>query len=259
MSSWYLIQALVTLRNEINSVYPNRAKVSDGSIGDTAHSARTSDHNPIEGGPHDGMVCAIDVTQWDPGTPLNPNDDVAEHLAEHLRASKDKRIKYVIWRGRMFSSYATSSCPAWTWRPYSGINGHFHHCHVSVYDTAGAGTWGFKALTPAKPRAWINMRQGATDESVFAHGGMEFQVTEGQLILKALSIRWGDKTLDPGAVDGDYGPKMAKAVAAFQRRQQKFLVDFKLPDAKFWKGPFPGTMFGGRTVAALRWWNNHTA
>lgn len=140
--AWKLSPALVRLRDEINAAYPTRSKASDGSIGDTAHSARKSDHNPDSA----GWVRAIDVTEWDPGTPNVDGDDVAEALAEFLRASKDPRVKYVIWRGRMFASYATASRKAWTWGRYTGPNGHFKHCHVSVVaDARGLDpkAWGF--------------------------------------------------------------------------------------------------------------------
>ena len=126
--NWHLAPSLVQLRAEITAGWPGRSTVSDGSIGDPAHSARVSDHNPDA----DGWVRAVDVTQWDPHTPNDPSDDVAQALAEHLRSQRDPRIKYVIWRGRMFSSYATATRAAWAWGPYSGPNGHFHHVHVSV-------------------------------------------------------------------------------------------------------------------------------
>jgi hypothetical protein len=53
-------------------------------------------------------------------------------IAEALRESEDSRVKYVIYNHRMFSSYPTSTVPAWTWRPYSGINAHLSHMHVSI-------------------------------------------------------------------------------------------------------------------------------
>ena len=87
--TWRLAGSLVTLRNEINAAYPGRSKVSDGSIGDTSHSARVSDHNPDAG----GVVRAIDVTQDDPFDTPTPADDVAEAVAEFLRQKKDPRIK----------------------------------------------------------------------------------------------------------------------------------------------------------------------
>lgn len=43
---WYLAPSLAQLRAEVNARWPKRSKASDGTIGDRAHSARTSDHNP---------------------------------------------------------------------------------------------------------------------------------------------------------------------------------------------------------------------
>jgi hypothetical protein len=48
--SWRLAKALEELRGEVNARWPNRDKSSDGSIGDTSHAARKSDHNPNAAG-----------------------------------------------------------------------------------------------------------------------------------------------------------------------------------------------------------------
>ncbi len=45
--SWRLAKSLVSLRNELNTAYGGRSKVSDGSIGDLAHSSRVSDHTRV--------------------------------------------------------------------------------------------------------------------------------------------------------------------------------------------------------------------
>jgi hypothetical protein len=47
-----------------------------------------------------------------------------------LRISKDRRIKYVISNRRIFSGEVSP----WTWRPYSGVNAHDKHVHISVID-----------------------------------------------------------------------------------------------------------------------------
>lgn len=116
---WRVARSLNTLLAQINALAPRRSKTSDGSIGDAAHATRTSDHNPwyVLGGT--GVVTARDFTH-----------DVAggldcHWLAARLVASGDKRIKYIIWSNRIWG-------PATGWRPYSGVNPHTHHLHLSV-------------------------------------------------------------------------------------------------------------------------------
>jgi hypothetical protein len=55
----------------------------------------------------------------------------AGDIAEMLRLSQDKRIKYIISNRRIASSLVSR----WQWRPYNGANAHTHHVHVSVMDT----------------------------------------------------------------------------------------------------------------------------
>lgn len=115
---WRLAKSLQQLLLQINARKPNRSKSSDGTIGDAAHSARTSDHNP------DGLgtVCALDITN-DP-----KNGFMSEDIAEGLRAGKDRRIKYIISNRKICSPDQQN----WAWRKYSGSNPHDHHVHISV-------------------------------------------------------------------------------------------------------------------------------
>lgn len=133
MSNWRLAKSLTKLRDQINAAYPQRSKVSDGTIGDTAHQkAGTSDHLPNG----DGVVTAIDITH-SPATGFDARD-----LADTLVESQDRRIKYIIYNKRMVGSYPAHGKPAWTWRPYTGSNPHTKHVHISVngskslYDSA---------------------------------------------------------------------------------------------------------------------------
>lgn len=126
---FYIAGSLEKLRAQLNALAPNRSKVSDGGIGDAAHSSRTSDHNPIAG---TGQVCARDFTH-DPAGGLD-----CHVLAVALVKSGDARIKYIIWNRRI-----------WTlnlgWQPYGGDNPHTKHLHLSVRSGAlGDGT-----------RAWV--------------------------------------------------------------------------------------------------------
>lgn len=119
MAEWRVAKALDKLLAQINAKWPDRDKSSDGSIGDTNHASRTSDHNPWVDG---GIVTARDFTH-DPGHGFD-----SYVFAEHLRQTKDPRIKYVISNRRIFSSVQTP----WVWQSYNGTNPHDHHVHVSV-------------------------------------------------------------------------------------------------------------------------------
>lgn len=120
MPAAFLTPALATLRAEIDALYPNRSKLSDGWLGDAAHAARHSDHNPEE----DGSVDAIDVTH----DPANGCD--CFKLREQVK--HDPRIVgggYVIFNGEIYNPDISDS-----WRDYDGENQHEHHMHVSVAD-----------------------------------------------------------------------------------------------------------------------------
>ena len=133
--AWRLAKSLTTMRGELDDKFPGRSKASDGSIGDAAHASRTSDHNPNSR----GVVCAIDVT-------TQGQDEVGDAIV--TAAWKDRRVKYMIWKGRIVSSTTSP----WVWRNYSGSNQHNHHLHISVggnYDSATP--WGIAAPAPPEP------------------------------------------------------------------------------------------------------------
>lgn len=135
-TGWRLAPSLVTYVQEADSVYPQRDRNSDGSIGDLAHQSRTSDHNPDD----DGWVCAVDLDE-----DLAPGLDL-KAFAEQLRQRRDRRIAYVIYEGRTFKSYPRNGYEAWAWQPYTGENAHLHHLHLSItHDDARFDTspWGF--------------------------------------------------------------------------------------------------------------------
>jgi hypothetical protein len=124
MPRWRLAKSLEQLRATINEEFPGRSRVSDGSIGDSAHASRKSDHNPNE----DGVVTAIDITH-DPKSGCTGN-----RLAEAFVSNQDPRIKYIIWDKRIIKSYKdTAGIAPWTWQRYTGSNNHSKHIHISVW------------------------------------------------------------------------------------------------------------------------------
>lgn len=121
--AWRVARSLDILLGQLNRRFPQRSKVSDGSIGDAAHATRDSDHNPWYG---PGIVTARDYTH-DPAHGL----DIGR-LSDELAASRDRRIKYVIANGWILDSRAGHN--PWKWVRYSGSNPHTAHLHLSVMD-----------------------------------------------------------------------------------------------------------------------------
>ncbi|HET6533068.1 MAG TPA: hypothetical protein VFH03_20965, partial [Actinoplanes sp.] len=138
MVSWILVPCLVALRNEMNRLAPNRDKASDGSIGDSAHSQSSSDHNPDETGrtPYEDAdsrneVHAIDVDK-DLRKPGWSMQKCVEIIVVRHRTGRDNRLQNVIYNRRIWSRSW-----GWTARAYTGSNPHNQHAHFSArYTTA---------------------------------------------------------------------------------------------------------------------------
>lgn len=114
-----LCKAGVQLREQIDDTFPDRDRRSDGWVSDSAHKLRKSDHNPTP----EGWVFAVDVD-----SDLRSDKSAPFDLADQLRilAKRDKRIKYIIFAGRICSAKSL-----WRWRKYRGINPHNTHIHIS--------------------------------------------------------------------------------------------------------------------------------
>ena len=133
-----LAKSLVTLIDQVVQQFPNRNTRNDGTIGDTAHQHRVSDHNPNISLGGKGIVTALDITH----DPAHGFDALA--FAESLRQQKEPRVKYVIFNGRIFSS----ETHPWEWRDRNkGAGDHSEHVHVSVVDDPklfdDAAPWSF--------------------------------------------------------------------------------------------------------------------
>lgn len=135
MVDFVVDKGILKLRSQIDAAAPGRSKASDGTVGDLDHQSRDSEHNPedtadsSDGNDPDNQVDAGDFTH-------DPAHGADMHvISEAIRLSKDRRVLYVIFNGRIFSRYAVNGVPAWTWRPYTGSNKHTEHMHVSVVDS----------------------------------------------------------------------------------------------------------------------------
>lgn len=127
--TWRNCKASITLIEEVNKRWPKRDTASDGTIGDAAHASRNSDHNPwIIGSDGVGVVTARDIDEDLDGVTVDSGPD-AKELFNHLLSlgkSGDKRLKYLIYEG-----YIYSAKHGWVTRTYTGLNSHSKHIHVS--------------------------------------------------------------------------------------------------------------------------------
>ena len=125
--------AAIAVLRQATAQQPRRNKASDGLLPSAAHlkASPTSDHN---------TGYAVDLTH-----DLKHGIDCAE-LFEKLQ--EDKRVKYLIFRGRIWSKEKGVS-------KYSGLNAHNKHIHISIKDEHGNDTsewfpWLGKAKTVGK-------------------------------------------------------------------------------------------------------------
>lgn len=108
-----LAPSLRNLFQEIDVRWPNRDRRTDGWIGDAAHQARESDHNPDSR----GIVHAIDVDK----DGIDTNAVIGAAVRDEMPTS------YVIYNRQIWSRTRL-----WLPRPYTGSNPHTGHIHVSI-------------------------------------------------------------------------------------------------------------------------------
>jgi hypothetical protein len=125
-----LVAAGVKLRKQVDRRWPKRDRRSDGWIGDRAHQARKSDHNPDSKGFVHALDIDADLDKDDPKAAQR----LANQLVAYAKSGKPgaDRIKYVVFNDRIASG--TYKNTYWEWRG-SGY-GHMHHIHVSFTNKA---------------------------------------------------------------------------------------------------------------------------
>lgn len=171
--TWRVAGSILVLHAQLkagtSAAPPATSAAEWGTIDDAAH-ASTSDHHPhsFRGWGND-IVTAGDF----PDRPDLGLD--ARRVLDDIRRSRDPRVKYGISHRQMFSSYATSRYPAWTWRPYTGSDGHWTHGHLSVVGDARADgdqpwqTIGAEDMTPDQAQMLEDM---AWREDAIASGSL---------------------------------------------------------------------------------------
>jgi len=201
--SWYLAPSLVQLRAEVNKRWPNRPKVSDGTVGDAAHAARASDHNPNAR----GSVDAFDITY--PG--VDPKVIISA-------VSKHPSANYVIFNRKIYSRSSN-------WKPiaYTGISPHAEHLHVSIMQSVKAENdttpWLAGATVKPKPklvkRSTFPLPTGqAFGRKISAKIHNGYRNSEDKSDVKKIQRKLG---VSP--VSGWFGPITERAVKRWQLRR----------------------------------------
>lgn len=168
-STWRLARSLEVLLAEVDARWPGRSKRSDGTIGDAAHAARKSDHNPNAV----GVVRALDITHDPAGC---RGDLVAEYLRT-LGEAGDDRLNgggYVIW-----NRLVAGAGKGWVWRPYTGPSPHTDHVHVS----ASRVSFGYDSTRP-----WRLSTARATSGSDVIAGGPPLPPAKADVAVLSLTM-----------------------------------------------------------------------
>lgn len=214
-------KAIHRFRQQINQLAPNRSvaveggepgmskeqldrvRLYGGTLGDSSHQTRKSDHNPNEA----GAVLATDITH-DPKSGMNTYT-LADDLAEAGRSgNEDKRLRYIISKGRITGNadfvkdnpnYKIDK--PWEWGKYTGTNPHDSHIHIGLekdpvlYDDDSF--WNLAETPPGADGPDPIMRP------ILRRGSKGEAVKELQRLL---------------FVDGDFGAQTEAALKAYQRK-----------------------------------------
>jgi hypothetical protein len=123
--------AAVALLRQATALVPNRMKASDGLLPSAVHVLQNpnSDHN---------SGFAVDLTH-----DVKSGIDCAKIFKQ---LQKDKRVKYLIFRGVIWSPEKGS-------RSYTGKNPHDKHLHVSIKENCGKDTSDWFPWM-GKPKKW---------------------------------------------------------------------------------------------------------
>lgn len=230
MTEWYPAPCLLELRNELDEKYPGRDKRSDGMIGDPAHAARDSDHNPDRDSIPPGCVRAFDVDN--DGRPGEMTPLVADVLGATIG---DPRVWYVIYADKI-----ASRSHGWVWHVYTGASDHLEHVHISLRGMDGiseqlAHDLAFDTST------WLEHGPGHTVPAVKLHRVREAARRPRREVapvnVKRVQRCLVDRgLLSRGRVTGMYGASTREAVATFQRS-----LGYRGPDADGILGVQSGT------------------
>jgi peptidoglycan hydrolase-like protein with peptidoglycan-binding domain len=192
----YLIDCLVQLRKEFNTLNPDRDKGADGWIGDEAHQAKDSDHNPDSL----GRVLALDIDSTGPWP--KPFGDLISGLVGRCQRGDERRLEYIISNRHIYRHSQN-----FVQQDYSGSDPHTGHAHFSGrhdhYREDDISNWGIAM----KPYTHYEALEGLS-LPVLHEGDTDPEHLGYHMVWRA------QKAIGSVAVTGYYGPETSKAVKA---------------------------------------------
>lgn len=213
MGAAFLVPCLVEGTKQMDERFPKRDKTSDGWIGDAAHQATKSSHNPDESGnsewsdpdsKNEVRAKDFDADLKDSIVPGATTEQTVQFLVEGARSGRLWWIGYIIYNGRIWGDWDNFKTHA-----YTGANKHTKHFHVNSEFTQHAddvtGTdWGLKNFrkTPAVP---------------------EHLAVDGLLGQKTVK-RWQEVTNNPTGKTGTFSKNFIEHI----QRRLKDYVDHRL-------------------------------
>lgn len=206
-STWTLAPALSALLREVNARWPHRSKASDGTIGDTAHSTRKSEHNPDA----KGVVRAVDITV--------AGIDKAALLKAVIG---DSRVHYVISDRKIYSR-----SNGWTPAAYYGANPHDKHVHISLRNrTSESADWATVDKAAADTSSWGVKRTGKRIYStsvarLIANAKSKAPRKSSNDVIRLQRLLRNADCMSTPAIKrerGKYGPRTRQAVHLAQRK-----------------------------------------
>ncbi len=170
--AWTLTTSLAALRRDLNSAFPNRDKASDGTIGDAAHQASVSGHNPDDTAGSKSEYSDADAKQevraYDADNDLrDPRGVDFQQVIDAILATPADRVRlaYIIHRRKIWRKRN-----GWRRESYTGSSPHDEHGHFSgdpAFDE-DASPWTsilrFKEApvadtTPTETNDWTGLRR----------------------------------------------------------------------------------------------------
>lgn len=195
----HLNNYLESFRQEVNRRYPKRKKTSDGTLGDQAHKARVSEHNPDSDGTIDAFDMDVNLFGSDNDTGSAAEDAEVRKLIKEFLSKPEAQL--VIYDRHIYNPDIQGGKARWYGDWSSGKNPHDHHVHFQA-------------------------RQSKEDRQYNGDKVKDAQPTPAPTKVKASELKLGDQGSDVKVlqralgrleVDGKFGKVTESRLKAYQR------------------------------------------